>query len=127
MRIDIREKIQTSLLTISSEVYYEDAPDDAVYPYIVLNIPDGFFDGASTTLDTIEVDVWDQSDSSIQSETLRQSIIDTLDGIVYLVNANFSIRLVFDRRMDIDDPDDRIKRKKSNFQIRSMTTLKGVT
>lgn len=120
---EVRKALQTALIAIHPRVYYEDAPDGADFPYLVYELEDSNFDGANTELFTLNVDGWDRPTaannySSIPLENLMDSVNRALEVLIAPINPRLGFRVVFDRRYSINDPDDRIKRRRYEYQIR---------
>lgn len=110
--IEVRTALSAYLKTLHLRVYYQTAPEDAVYPYIVYDFPNSFSDGEGTEIITVDIDGWDYNDTNDTTviETLMQTI-NALDKKT-LVSANMAVTLYLENKMPILDDDKRIKRRK---------------
>ena len=128
MIIDIRIALQNVLKTIPniSKAYYEDAPDDAVYPYLVYELNSSDADGSSTEVFSLYINVWDNKSNTTILETIMDDINDTIDNVVIDAN-NISIRALLDTRLNINDSSDaRLKRREYRYSLRTIRNRRSV-
>ena len=70
----LRELIQTKLKTVCSNVFYENASDDAMYPHCVFSFGNITNDDLYRNDITMSIDVWDKSTSAKVVEDLCDDI-----------------------------------------------------
>lgn len=118
--IEIRKALQSLLLSIHDEVYYEEAPDNAVYPYIVYNLADSN-DEDSVEQIMLEVDAWDTpiNNNTIPLETLVGNVDNLLNRKIISVKGVF-FSIYRENRRNVPDSDKRIRRRQYEYQIRVM-------
>jgi hypothetical protein len=117
MIIDIRTQLYTILSNIAT-TYYENAPLDATYPYLVYNLEDSQFDGANTEIFQLYINGWDKSDSSAALEGIMQSVQDAINNKV-INGTKVSMHCILDSRLNIDEEsDDRLKRREYRYGLR---------
>lgn len=110
------ELILQTLKSKHQRVYHEVAPSDAVYPYIVFNISDGFKSHRDDL--TLIIDIWDRGTSSIAIEDLTDSIDKLLDEAN--IHNEFVLTTFYRQtRMKVEDPDLKLKRRQLRFQIQT--------
>jgi hypothetical protein len=95
-------------------VYVEKAKELDNYPYIILKLPE--------SIDTIPkenfmliADIWDKNNDNTQIENLQNWIIEKLDRFKYK-DGNLVIRIFFDGRGMIPDPEKDIRRRELRFE-----------
>lgn len=118
--IEMRKALQALLLTAHDEVYYEEAPDGATYPYIVYNLIDSTDDGSLEQV-MLEVDGWDApiSGNTIPLEEMMGNVDNVLHRAkIYSENVFFSIYR--ETRRNVPEPDSRLRHRYLEFQIRLM-------
>ena len=119
--IDIRTELQRLLKTVHARVYYEVATDITVFPYVVYNLPNSIDSGDLESF-VLDVDVWDNS----QSTTALEILCDNIDTLLHRKNVVIADSVGFviyrENRLNIIDDDPRIKRRKYIYQCRSYGT-----
>ncbi len=115
---DLKKLVQTKLKTLTTDVYYELASDQALYPHIVFSFDTVNLDDLSRQDYMLYVDVWDKGkntksvddlcdkvESLLQAENLPQThILPTF----YLVD-----------RKNIPDSDKLIRHRLIKFQVQN--------
>ena len=109
--------IKAYLETKHERVYHEHAPSDAVFPYLVYEVTEGFKNGCRDDL-TLIIDIWDRNQSSMEIEELT----DTIDRL--FDNANLPTDYVLptfyrESRLKIEDPDKTLKRRQLRFSVQT--------
>lgn len=115
---ELRKLVQTRLKTVCSDVYYEIAKDDAMYPHCVfefstIDLGDLHRDDVMLT-----IDVWDKGSSLVQIENLCDSIEALFN------NANYPQQTILPtffrvNRMSVRDDVKSIKHRVLKFQIQN--------
>jgi hypothetical protein len=118
--VELRKAIQASLKSIHPRVYYQHAPNEAVYPYLVYDFPNSTDDGLMERF-VLEVDGWDRpTDGDTTSlETLMDNADKELHRKVIVVNGELALIFYRENRLSLPDDDQRIKRRKYVYQIRT--------
>ena len=114
---ELRQMIQTHLLTLHPRVYFQVAPEDAVYPYLVFDIPNIFDDGEWFKRATIDVDGWDlpsNLDTTVL-ETLMNTVRDGMNKYT-ITSATSGVSLFLSSMHALQEDDKRIKRRKYVFE-----------
>ena len=113
----IKKAIKSLVSPINSQVYYEDTPDSAVFPYVTWLHQGSTADGANTEQFPVEIDCWDDAQDKTILETLVQDIINALDKTV-VIDGVIALRFELSGRFPVYDPDVRLSRRKINFDCR---------
>lgn len=117
--IDIRRELQRLIKTVHARVYYENATDTTVFPYVVFNLPNSIDSGDLENF-VLDVDFWDDD----QNTTTLETLCDNVDAILHKKNVVISDSVGFviyrDNRLNnVTDDDERIRRRKYIYQCRS--------
>lgn len=115
---DLRKLIQEKLKTITTNVFYEQANDDVLYPHIVFDMKTIDLGDISRQDYILEVDVWDKSRSSFQVEELSDKVEDLLH-CENLPQTNVLPTFYKIDRKSILDSDKTIKHRLIRFQIQN--------
>ena len=117
--IEIREIIQTALKFVHSRVYFESAPDTAVFPYLVYDLPNSNDDGTLEQF-ILDVDAWDTSSGDTTGlETLIDSADKSLHRKTITVDDNLAVTFYRENRLTLTDDDPNIERRKYIYQVRT--------
>ena len=117
--IEIREIIQTALNSVHPRVYYQTAPDTAVFPYLVYDLPNSTDDGTLEQF-ILDVDAWDMpSGDTTGLETLIDSADKSLHRKTITVDEVLAVTLYRENRLTLTDDDPNIKRRKYIYQVRT--------
>lgn len=115
--IELRKAINTALKTVHPRIYYQDAPDDAVFPYLVYDLPNSVDDGYLEQF-VLDVDGWDNSTDTTNLETIMDNVNKSLDGMTRTADS-LSMSFYLDNRLTLLDDDSRIRRRKYTYQVRT--------
>jgi hypothetical protein len=124
--LELQKQIVTFLKTKSTRVYFEEAPDNATYPYVVYNLPNSI--SAFNREDfSLEIDVWDNVNNTTALETLVGNIDGNGDltnptGLNYkniYVSNKLAATFYRESRLIIRDEDKRIKRRQLRYRIKT--------
>lgn len=115
---DLKKLIMTQLKTLTSNVYYEIAADNALYPHIVFSFKMINLGDLWRQDYTLDVDVWDKG----QSTTRIDSLCDEIEKLLHMQNLPQTDILptfyLIDRRSILDE-DKSIKHRLVRFQIQN--------
>lgn len=76
----LRELVKSKLKMVCSNVYYENASDDAMYPHCVFSFGNILNDDFHRNDITVSIDVWDRSTSAYEVEDLCDDIEDLFNA-----------------------------------------------
>ena len=117
--IEIREIINIALKSIHPSVYYRTAPDTAVFPYLVYDLPNSTDDGTLEQF-VLDVDAWD---STSGDTTIVEILIDNADKSLHrktiTVDDVLAVTFYRENRLTLTDDDPNIKRRKYIYQVRT--------
>jgi len=116
--MELRTSIQTLLKTLHSRVFFNVAPDKAVFPYVVFSIPNSFMDGVLETF-VLDIDVWDDKTDTTELETLIGTINNAIHRNTITITDKMGFTIHLENRLILQDDDPRIQRRKYVYQIRS--------
>ena len=115
---DLKKLIQTKLKTLTTDVYYEQARDNALYPHIVFSFKEVNLGDLSRQDYMLEVDVWDKNTSTYNAEELADKVEDLLHTQNLPQDKILPTFYKVDRK-SILDPDKDIKHRQIRFQIQN--------
>lgn len=115
---DLKKLIQTKLKTLTTNVYFEQAADNAMYPHIVFSFREINLDDLSRQDYTLNVDVWDKGTNTTAIDTLADSVEDLLHT-QNLPQTNVLPTFYKIDRKSIEDPDKSIKHRLVRFHIQN--------
>jgi hypothetical protein len=116
--IEIRTTINTLLKTLHPRVFFQIAPDTAVMPYIVFDLPNSVDLGTLENF-VLDIDVWDDNDDTTTLETLINTIDIELHKKAILITDKVGIVIYRNNRLTLTDDDPRIRRRKYIYQART--------
>ena len=125
--IELRKILQPFLKTLHDQVYYLEAPDDAVVPYIVYSFQSSFTGDESAETMVLDVDGWDipaDGDTTTIEELMETikgdgSLLSDPTGLdeKILSSDTISATFRFESRLMAPDEDPTIKHIVHNYQI----------
>ena len=115
---DLKKLIQTKLKTLTTDVYYEQARDNALYPHIVFSFKEVNLGDLSRQDYMLEVDVWDKNTSTYNAEELADKVEDLLHTQNLPQDKILPTFYKVDRK-SILDPGKDIKHRQIRFQIQN--------
>ena len=117
--IELRKIINTVLKSIHPRIYYRSAPETAVFPYLVYDLPNSTDDGTLEQF-VLDVDAWDTSSGDTTGlETLIDSADKSLHRKTITVDDNLAVTFYRETRLTLTDDDPNIKRRKYIYQVRT--------
>jgi len=116
--IKLRTALQAFLIAKHARVYFQAAPEDATYPYIVFDLPDIEDGGEYQEQGLAEVDGWDLPATG--DTTVIETLMATINSLNKSVLTAQDMRAVFflDRKLSLKDDDSRIKRRKYIYLVK---------
>lgn len=114
--IELRKAINSFLKQHHPRVYHQRATDQAVFPYIVYNLPNSF-DNEQQEVFNLDVDVWDKGNDTTPIETLSGDLWRVLNRFEY-IDPNIQFTVYRASRLTLDEDDINIKRRKLIFELR---------
>ena len=117
--IELRSALQTKLETLHPRVFYETAPDNVSFPYVVFDLPNSFrLEDAEVF--NLDVDVWDRGKDTTELETLTTTIERALNGLFYNDAAQF-LYIYRESRLRLDSENLALRRRQIRFSLKYYT------
>lgn len=117
--LKLRRTITSLLREVHPRVYYERAPKDEIYPYLVYVLDFSVDDGSLENF-VLEVDGWDAPEGGVT--TALETMMDTADSVLnraaLYLDGGYVLHIRRDNRRTIDDDDSRISRRQYVYQAR---------
>lgn len=117
---DLKKLIQTKLKTLATNVYFEEADDNALYPHIVFAFRTIDLGDLARQDYILEVDIWDKGTSTTQVDELSDRVEDLLQA-KNLPQTNILPTFYKIDRKSVKDEDKSIKHRLVRFQIQNYT------
>jgi len=95
-----------------SRVFFQQAPENAIFPYIVYYLPNSFSDGEGGEIISLDIDGWD---SNIDRDTtVIENLMKTINAIdkKTLTTTEIALTLFLDNKIPLLDDDKSIHRRK---------------
>lgn len=120
--IEVRKAIKSFLKSIHpnvtidgktiSRVFFQQAPEDAIFPYIVYDLPNSFSDGEGGELISLDIDGWDSNIT--RDTTVIENLMKTINTIdkKTLTTSEIALTLFLDNKIPLLDDDKNIHRRK---------------
>ena len=115
---DFKKLITQKLKTLTNNVFYEQATDNALYPHLVFSFRTIDLGDLSRQDYILEVDVWDKGTSTVQVDELSDQVEDLLHT-ENLPQENILPTFYTIDRKSILDSDKSIKHRLIRFQIQN--------
>ena len=115
---DLKELVQTKLKTLTTDVYFEQARDNALYPHIVFSFRETNLGDLSRQDYILEIDVWDKGTETTAVDALADNVEDLLHT-KNLPQTNVLPTFYKIDRKAIVDSDKSIKHRLIRFQIQN--------
>lgn len=115
--IHLRREIIQLLRQYHDRVYFQKAPNNIAFPYVIYDFPNSFMDGDQEVFN-LDIDIWDNKDDTTELEQMASSIWKGLNRYRHLdEDIQFSIYRE-NRLPPLDEDEKNIKRRKLIFQVR---------
>ncbi len=116
---NLRELIHPFLKSIHPRVYFQDAPDNAQFPYLVYDFTQITDDGEGFETVAVDVDGWDMpaDGDTTALETLMQTVNDALNKKT-LTAEGLAVTFYLDRKIPLRDDNKNIRRRKYIYEAR---------
>jgi len=115
--IYLRKAIMRKLKEYHSSVYFEQSPEDTLFPYVVFTFPNSFTNEHQEIF-VMDVDIWDNREDTTDLETLSSTIWRGLNRYFY-IDEHIQISVYRSNRLfDLEDNNPRIKRRKLIFEVK---------
>ncbi len=115
---DLKELVQTKLKTITTNVFFEIANDDAMYPHIVFTFRTIDLDDLSRQDYILDVDIWTKGTNSTSIDDYADSVEDLLQAKNLPQKNVLPTFYKIDRKTLIDE-DKSIRHRLVRFQIQN--------
>ncbi len=115
--INLRKLLHSCLKSIHPRVYFQMAPDNAPFPYLVYDIVNINDDGEGFQQITLDVDGWDNSADTTALEALMENVNQTLNKKTF-VSGNSTVTFYLENKIPLTDDEVTIKRRKYTYQGR---------
>ena len=117
---DLKKLIQTKLKTLTTNVYFEIAIDNALYPHIVFTFDNVNLDDLSRQDYILNVDIWDKGKSTTAVDDLTDKVESLLQAQNLPQTHVLPTFYLIDRKT-IPDEDKQIQHRLVRFQIQNYT------
>ena len=115
---DLKKLIQTKLKTLTTNVFFEQATDDVLYPHVVFGFREIDLGDLARQDYVLEIDVWDKGTSTTNVDELSDKIEDLLQA-QNLPQTNILPTFYKIDRKSLPDSDKSIKHRLIRFQIQN--------
>jgi hypothetical protein len=116
---NLRELLHPYLKSIHPHVYFQEAPDNAQFPYLVYDFTQITNDGEGFESVAVDVDGWDMpaGGDTTTLETLMQTVNDALNKKT-LTAEELAVTFYLDRKIPLRDDNKDIRRRKYIYEAR---------
>ena len=116
---NLRKLIHPYLKSIHPRVYFQDAPDDAQFPYLTYDFIQITNDGEEFETVALDIDGWDMpvGGDTTDLENLMGSVNDALNKKT-LTAEGLAITFYLERKIPLRDDNPAIKRRKYIYEAR---------
>jgi len=116
---NLRKLLYPYLKSIHPRVYFQDAPDDAQFPYLTYDFTQITNDGEEFETVAVDIDGWDMpaGGDTTALENLMESVNDALNKKT-LTAEGLAVTFYLDRKIPLRDDNPAIKRRKYIYEAR---------
>lgn len=115
--INLLSYVFTKLSETQKPVYFEIAPTNAVFPFIVYKLPNSVNIESDRQDYTLQIDVWDKNTDTTALETLTNDIDKRLHQLQHL-DTNQFLKFERESRLMIPDTDPTIRRRQLRYVVK---------
>lgn len=115
---DLKELVQAKLKTVCTNVYFEVASDDALFPHVVFSFNNLNLGDLSRQDYTLDVDVWSKGKSTTAVDDLCDTIENLLQGENLPQDHILPTFYLIDRKSLLDE-DKNIRHRLIRFQVQN--------
>lgn len=115
---DLKKLVQTQLKTVTANVYYEVANNDAVYPHLVFSFRRIDLNDLSRQDYVLQVDVWDRNNKTQRVDDLADEVENLLQA-QNLPQQNILPTFYLIDRKTVEDEDKMIRHRQIQFQVQN--------
>lgn len=115
---ELKKFLQTKLKTITNDVYYEQADDNALYPHIVFSFRTIDLGDLSRQDYILEIDLWDKGLDTNAIDKMADDVENLLQGQNLPQTGILPTFYLYDRKSILDSDKD-IKHRLIRFQIQN--------
>lgn len=120
--LEIRKVIIELIRTVTTNVYYQDAPENTPTPFVTVDISNSIDDGTLERF-VMDIDGWGASNNTVALETLMHGVDQSLHRkTVYVTDVygkQIAVTVYRENRLTFDEADKRIFRRRYIYQIRT--------
>lgn len=120
--LEIRKVIIELIRTVTTNVYYQDAPENTLTPFVTVDISNSIDDGTLERF-VMDIDGWGASNNTVALETLMHGVDQSLHRkTVYVTDVygkQIAVTVYRENRLTFDEADKRIFRRRYIYQIRT--------
>ena len=116
---NLRKLLHPYLKSIHPRVYFQDAPDDAQFPYLTYDFTQITNDGEEFETVALDIDGWDMpaGGDTTALENLMESVNDALNKKT-LTAEGLAVTFYLDRKIPLTDDNKDIRRRKYIYEAR---------
>jgi hypothetical protein len=119
---ELRKQLRKKISEVVTNNYYDQAPDNATYPYGVYDLAElNHYDGL--TIMELETNLYDYGTSTSRIEELADNLQDTLNEY-FFINHLIQFTCYRGMRQKIEEDDKQLIRRRLTFELR-VHILKG--
>ena len=116
--MDLLTFIYNQIQSVYAKTYFEKAPQDTEYPYVVFHMPNASEMEVREDI-VLEVDIWTNIGDIVELETITDNIDAKINRLLHL-DTNFQCKIYRDNpyKLNIPDEDPIIDRRRLRYNIK---------
>ena len=112
---ELRKALRATMLTVVDRVYYDQAPDNATFPYVVFDLLELTHEDGRTLME-MEVNILDYGTSTTTAEDIADELQSMLHKADY-INAYIQYSIYRGLRQKVEEEDKQLIRRRLTFEI----------